>query len=186
MPALDPDRDVGVQFLLDTNRINSRQNDADMNQLERWGDDGVITLVMSESSQDEAMAGGDDLRFRKAVGHIATITHGDTGGEERLARQIEAVLFPSGAVTQNEKNDVDIVLNAAKYGGSLITNDGGSKRQPGGILGNAEALGKLGIRVMRAAEAVTLVQEKILVRDRNEHLRAGLCGAVLPEWVGLD
>ena len=37
-------------------------------------------------------------------------------------------------------NDIEIVFNAAKYEGILVTADGGSRRQLGGILGNRAAL----------------------------------------------
>ena len=78
------------------------------------------------------------------------------------------------------------LFNAQKYGGILVTNDGGSKRQPGGILGNARSLGKLGVRVMRAAEAVRFVRERIIVRDKNARLGTQRYDTPQPEWVGQD
>ena len=63
--------------------------------------------------------------------------------------QIGAVIFPHGIRSQRQKNDVEIVFNAHKYERILITWDGASKRQPGGILGNREKLRSLDIQVMR-------------------------------------
>jgi hypothetical protein len=65
----------------------------------------------------------------------------------------------------NEANDVEIAFNANKYGAILVTADGGSRRQPGGILGNRVALARLGVQVMSDGEAVALVREKIQERD---------------------
>ena len=45
-------------------------------------------------------------------------------------------MFPNGAKDDNELNDVRIVCEAKKYEAILVTGDGGSKAQPGGILGN--------------------------------------------------
>ena len=68
----------------------------------------------------------------------------------------------------------------------LVTNDGDSKRQTGGILGHREALARLGVSVMTDAEAVTYVRRKIAERDERMRLRAERDGARLPTWVGKD
>jgi hypothetical protein len=181
------DRHVGVQVLLDANRINSRQRDVHVNQLERWHDSDVITLIMSESSQREARADGDRRRVQKALGYGATLTHADTRDERETLQKIEHILFPKGAVTQNHRNDIDIVFNAQKYtGGLLVTNDGGSRSQPGGILGNAGALLALGVRAVRGEQAVVWIAERIRTRDNNIRLSAELYGTPIPEWVAKD
>jgi hypothetical protein len=180
------DRSVYVGFIIDANRINARQADPHMNRLERWRDNEVIELMMSESSHQEASAGGDPRRARKVSTHIFSITMASTAGEQEELRSIEKILFPGGAVTPNQRNDIDIVFNAAKYRRILITADGGSKRQPGGMLGNRLALAQLGVRIMTAEEAAAFVQQKIKDRDEMARLSALRERRPLPEWVGKD
>lgn len=156
-----------------------------MNQLERWHADKVICLEMAELAQLEA-ARGSPARTRKAHGYIVTMTLPSNAEEHGMLRRIEAVLFPTGAVDQNQRNDVDIVFNAWKYGCPLITSDGGSKTQPGGILGNRTALAELGIKVLTDPEAVELVRGKIRARDDNLRRMCELRGEPLPKWVGND
>ena len=67
------------------------------------------------------------------------------------------------------------------------TNDGGSRRQPGGILGNREKLlSQLGIQVLTDEEAVRLIRELIEERDSRERERSSITGQPLPQWVGRD
>jgi hypothetical protein len=120
-------------FHIDTNKVNARSCLVNMNRLEKWHEDDVITLAMSEVVQLEAAAGGDRNRKSKAHDYVFTGTHARTQSEKTLLREIERVLFPSGVKSENEGNEVAIVFNAIKYGAILITNDGGSKRQLGGI-----------------------------------------------------
>jgi hypothetical protein len=179
-------RSVHLSFIIDANRINSRQADASMNQLEKWAENGVISLIMSESSYDEARAGGNQARARKVLQQIFTMTDALTDGEKQATKAIESVLFPTGAQTDNERNDVDIVFNARKYRRILITADGGSKRQPGGILGNRAALLPLGVTAITAPEAVQLVKQKIHERDDRARRLSREDGTPLAEWVASD
>ena len=114
------------------------------------------------------------------------MTQSSTAGEQAELRAIERVLFPDGATSQSERNDAEILFNARKYTAILVTGDGGSKRQPGGILGNREALAQLGISVMTDAEAVAYTKERIAERDERLRRRADRDGTVLPAWVGQD
>ena len=52
------------------------------------------------------------------------MTKGDTPKEIGQLKKIESVLFPQGVLTESEKNDIEIVFNAWKYGCTLVTNDG--------------------------------------------------------------
>ena len=81
---------------------------------------------------------------------------------------------------------VPYLFNAHKYERILITDDGGSKRQPGGIIGNREKLSSLGIKILRDHEAVELVRQKIIERDNRARRIASLTGKPLPEWIGSD
>jgi len=182
-----PLRYVGLRFHIDTNRINSRQALENMNQLEEWAKNGVIELDISERALEEASAGNDKKRRAKAINHIYSKTYADTPNEQARMKRIEEILFPGGTTNNNQKNDVEIVFNAGKYCYILVTNDGGSKTQPGGILGNVMKLKQeLDIEVMSDANAVDLVKHRIAQRD-------GLCRRIsqetneqLPEWVGLS
>lgn len=182
-----PDRYVYKMFQIDTNRINARGGLENMNKLERWHNDGVIKIEMSEPSLGEAFQGNNAARRNKAAGYIYSITYADTAEEKAALGNIEQILFPEGANDQNQKNDVEIVFNARKYHRILVTNDGGSKAQPGGILGNAERLrDKLGVSVVTDAQAVEIVRKAIEKRDQMARHVSEKRSVPLPEWVGKD
>lgn len=183
---IDIDRFVHVSFHIDANRVNARTALPHMNQLERWFDDGVILMQMSHVAAEEAAAGANTVRAQKARSHIQTLTMSLNQDERVLLQRIERILFPDGVTSLNEANDVEIVFNASKYGAILITADGGSRRQPGGMLGNRQALARLGITVMTDAEAVALVQGKITSRDERLLIRARRDGSEAPAWIGKD
>jgi hypothetical protein len=178
-------RFVNQLFHIDANRINSKELLEYMNQLEKWDDDGVICLKeMSEIALNEASVGDVD-RASKANNYIFTVSLSKTKDEEEKWKKISDLLFPEGPKDQNERNDVDIVFEAGKYGRILITNDGGSKRQKG-ILGNRKELAKIGIIVMTDKEACEYVKKKILLRDKDAILQKKQLGYELPDWVGRD
>ncbi|HXU36694.1 MAG TPA: hypothetical protein VN937_10050 [Blastocatellia bacterium] len=69
----------------------------------------------------------------------------------------------------------------------LITNDGGSRRQPGGMLGNRKRLDEaLGIKIITDEEAVDQVRNLIRVRDDRAKWCHDNDGLPLPDWVGAD
>lgn len=175
-------RDTGIVIMLDTNCINARQADVAINQLEKWSEDGVIDIIMCETSHREASAGGSAARFRKAEQYVFSETAADTDQEQHQFVAIEQLLFPGGADTQGKRNDVDIVFNALKYGRTLVTNDGGSRRQPGGILGCADALNRLGVQVKRPEQVVLQVRARVnLVKDQVRKVCA-IRGIAAPPW----
>jgi hypothetical protein len=179
------ERFVWLEFHVDNNRINARRNLKDMNVLEYWHENDVIYMEMSEVAQKEAARGGNTDRFEKAYTYVGTETLASPS-DKLLMDQIGAVIFPHGIRSQRQKNDVEIVFNAKKYERILITDDGGSRRQPGGILGNREKLRLLGIQVMRDYEAVELVKHKIIERDEFARIIASRNGEPLPNWIGKD
>ncbi len=183
---MDPERFVHVVVHLDANRVNSRGQLEAVNRLEHWRNEGVILMQMSQTAQAEAAAGGSPRRASKAHAHIFTITGELVPSEAAEREAIERVLFPGGAANANEANDVDVVFNAFKYGALLVTADGGSKTQPGGILGNRAPLAALGIRVATDAEAVALIEQKIRERDERAVWRAQRDGRPVASWVGRD
>ncbi|RJP39751.1 MAG: hypothetical protein C4548_11425 [Desulfobacteraceae bacterium] len=178
-------RRINYRFQIDANRINASGQLIYMNTLEQLKKNKVIRIMMAQPAQDEAAHGSRD-RAKKAYGYIFTLTESRTQKEAELLKRIEGILFPQGAVNQNEKNDIEIVFNAWKYGCILVTSDGGSRRQPGGILGNRDKLIELGIEVLTDEEAVARIKRLILERDRLERENANITGKPLPEWVGRD
>ncbi len=182
-----PGRRILAPFLfhIDANRINSKQARANMNRLERWAADGVIDIQMSGVAHKEA-GSGNRGRSQKANQYIFTLQTASTADERRKREAIEQVLFPSGARTEGERNDVMIVADALKWTAILVTSDGGSKRQPGGILGNRQALRGLGVTVMTDGEAVEFVLSKIEDRDRLAREYSDRTGEPLSAWVGCD
>jgi hypothetical protein len=158
-----------------------------MNQLETWASNGVINLDMSERALEEASTGNNVRRRVKAIDHIFSISYADTPKEQEQMKRIEKILFPDGTTNRNQENDVEIVFNAGKYCYILVTKDGGSKTQPGGILGNARRLKKeLDIDVMSDVDAVELVKHRIAQRDALCKRISAEMKRSSPEWVGLD
>jgi hypothetical protein len=182
-----PERFVHLTFFIDTNRINSRVGLPHMSQLEEWYKNGVIDIAMPIEAFQEAISGRNAQRNAKARSYSRPIVTARMQAKYECCRQeIENLLFPLGAQTQGEQNDVLIVFNAGYYRAILVTNDGDSKRQPNGILGNREELARLGIQVMRDSEAIELVKEKIRERDAIARTIAERTGEPLPEWVEAD
>lgn len=183
---LMPERRVGPVFQLDTNRINSRRGLPSMNQLERWRDNGVIILEMSEEAYNEAQSGNDVKRIEKADEYTFRTTNDVLGGEEECRDKLGKLLFNSTILSEGQKNDVRMLFCAKRAGAALVTNDGGSKRQPGGILGHAKELASLGFEVITDEVAVQKVRHLITNRDKAARSVAKDTGLPLPPWVGLD
>lgn len=169
---------------IDTNLINARQKLPAVNQLEQWYEQGVILINMSSTAYAEAQADGDALRIRKANQQIFTATE-PVAECDAVYQRVERALFPAGAQDENQKNDVRIVAEAAKYGAILVTGDGGSRSQPGGILGNRDKLRDL-VTVLSPDEAVDLVRGKIRERDEFNSRVSREFGGDLPPWTGQD
>ncbi len=169
---------------IDTNLINARQKLAAVNQLEKWYDDEVILINMSATAHGEAQADGNAMRTRKANQNIFTATPPVEPTDPQF-RQVESALFPDGARDENQLNDVRIVCEAAKYAAILVTGDGGSKTQPGGILGNRHKL-KDFVKILSPDEAVDFVRQKIQERDEFNVQFVKEFGGELPPWNGHD
>jgi hypothetical protein len=169
---------------IDTNLINARQNLAAVNQLEKWYYDEVILINISATAHGEAQADGNAMRTRKANQNIFTATP-PVDASEPLFQKVESALFPNGTRDENQRNDVKIVCEAVKYAAILVTGDGGSKSQPGGILGNRHKLKDL-VQVLSPDEAVDFVRQKICKRDEFNVRIATEFGGELPSWTGHD
>lgn len=146
-------------FFLDANRINARCKCPGMNQLERLAKEGKCELLMPRIAWNESEKGDNEPRQEKTWSYdFVGLEH--TSCQLSWFKKIEAIIFPSGAVKQNQINDVWILVTAREMKYPLVTNDGASKSQKGGMLGNREKLGEIGeigVRVIRDTEAVRLV-----------------------------
>jgi hypothetical protein len=183
----EPQRNLShVSFTVDTNCVNAKQKLPEMNQLEQWAENELILLQTTEIAQTEMLAGNNAKRIEKAYTYIFSLSEITTDHDRELLAKIEAVIFPSGARNKNQKNDVEIVFNSIKYGAPLVTNDGGSKTQPGGILGNKSELRVLGVEVFSPQEAVGKVESEIRKRDQRAKQWAEISGNPLSAWVGKD
>lgn len=169
---------------IDTNLINARQKLPAVNQIEKWFEDEVILINISGTARGEALAGNNVQRTCKANKQINTETP-PMEPSDPLYIKIETALFPEGPRANNQRNDVRIVCDAAKYEAILITRDGGSKTQPGGILGNRDKLRDV-VQILSPDEAVAFVREKITERDEFNAQVAKEFGGELPPWTGAD
>lgn len=173
-----------TRFLIDTNRINARGKEEHMNQLEQWGKIGIIELVHSDTVMAELRS--YPLGFEKGAEKLFTGSFAEDESTNDF-KKIESIIFANGSRNDNQKNDVRIIFHALKYHYILVTNDGDSKSQPGGMLGHAVALKKeLGVEIMRDNEAVCFVQDKIEERDEYARDYSRETGTPLPFWVGND
>jgi hypothetical protein len=182
-----PQRDTGLWFTIDTNRINARQNDKLMNQLEDWEAKNVIGLYITELVANEAAKGNSIQRRRKVERYGLKLEPlAETPDEKKDLNEISEILFDRQPLNENERNDVLIVFCAKKYF-NLITEDGDSKTQPNGILGKREELRRrLHINVYRTNEAVLLIRKQIHLRDENAKYASRVNREPLPDWVGKD
>jgi hypothetical protein len=169
---------------IDTNLINARQKLPAVNQLEKWLTDEVILINMSATAHSEAQADGNIQRTQKANRNIFTATP-PVESSAPLYRKVESALFPDGARDENQQNDIRIVCEAAKYGAILVTSDGGSKTQQGGILGSRHKLKGL-VQILSPDEAVAFVRLKICERDEFNIRFVKEFGGELPSWTGYD
>ncbi len=172
-------KNIGLRFMLDTNRINAREDLPYMNQLAQWASDGLILISLSKAAMKEAEHGGNLRRKKKTRTYVyealdETIDNPDeaddiafdedldaTRDTQGLKAKIEKILCPDGEINDNIRNDIRIVYSALNHKCILITNDGASKRQPNGILGNKDKLAAIGLIVMRDEDAVALVERMI-------------------------
>jgi hypothetical protein len=173
-------------FHIDTNLINARQKLPGVNRLETWYADGVVLINMAGTARQEALAGGDARRTEKANRQIFTMTTPAPVNSARF-KAIESVLFPAGASDENQRNDIRIVADAIHYAAILVTNDGGSKSQPGGIRGHRDEIyNRFSLKILSAEEAVEFVQAKIRERDDFNRQLVQEFGGVLPDWTDHD
>lgn len=188
-PEMEPRMLYFPVFHLDTNLINARQKNEAVNRLEKWHTDGVICIAMAGVAHAEAQAGegaGAMARQRKAATHLYTISDAGEAKKDDTFMKVEKILWGE-AKDDNQANDVAIVCEAIKWHAILVTNDGDSNAQKGGILGHRDALREqFGIEIYRPEEAVAFIEEMIAERDARNAEIAGMTGIPVPLWSGQD
>lgn len=145
---------VRMLFHLDANAVNARQADDSLNELERLAALGKVDLEYSEIAYVEA-GHGNSTRQAKTENYTWARLSGQPELEVDWRTKIEKAIFPLGANTDSDRNDIEVVLTAKIAGAILVTRDGNSKTQPRGILGSRVELAALGIMVLTFSEAVT-------------------------------
>lgn len=181
-----PKRWCGAKVMIDTNAINARQANIYLNQIEAWRASGTIQLLMPEVAYEEALAGDDRRREEKAGKQVRGRAHRVTADQQKRRDLIERVLFPRGASTESQRNDVEIVYQAAAWSSILVTSDGASRRQRRGILGSRLELAEMEIVVMPPAELVAHVRDLVARRDARVLKVCGARKLHVPSWVGAD
>jgi hypothetical protein len=95
---------LGIIFQLDTNRINTRGNEAAITELEKLAELGVIELEWSNAVYDELSEDAPNGRnWRKANKRLVAHAAITTSEERQKLREIENIVFPGGVLNQNEK-----------------------------------------------------------------------------------
>jgi len=150
-----------VLFLLDANACNALQGIDELNKMERLANGGIINIMYTETTWREA-AFGSQIRHRK-------VSQFDWNGlsedyENNLLHQpwreqIGRLIFPYGTRTDGQRRDIEALLTVKMSDGYFVTRDGGSKSQPGGILGHKSQLAILGIEVLDFTDALEYALE---------------------------
>jgi hypothetical protein len=179
-----PERWCGAKVMIDANAINARQANAALNQIEAWSASGAVLHLISDPAFREAQKGGA-ARQAKAGRQLIGISLHDASEAEQW-KAIERAIFPKGALTPSQRNDVEIVFQAHAWGYVLVTYDGRSKRQPRGILGAAKDLSEIGVSVMLPEEFVAHTRLRIVERDERVRENCLNTGTPLPAWLGQD
>lgn len=181
-----PRRLQSWRFCLDACCVNARGKLDAINRLEAWHANGVIDLRFPEDAQREAEDGKNPGRVTKARSYWIPLTMANTEEERAFLKEISRTIFGDRPLSPGEMSDARIVFTANKDSSILVTRDGASKTQPGGILGAAADLAKLGVTVMSDVQAVRFVEKEIAQRDRTECLMAKRFGRAVSDWVGSD
>ena len=168
--------------------INARGRHPFMNLIEKWHQNGVISLEMPETAQFEAEAGDCAHRTLKAWSYTAPLLLITTAAEKERVELIERLLCGAKPMSKSDRRDALIVFTSVQWHAILITADGASNSQPRGILGAATELRQaVGAQIMSAADAVKLIRREISARDNRARclLERGQLRC-LPAWVGKD
>ena len=171
----------GPQFFLDANRVNARCNLPAMNQLEKWNDDGVISLRFPEHAQSEAESGRDARRTQKARRYLIPFASITLDEERKRLSEIERIIFGDAPLSKQDENDALIVFIAQKYASAILVTADGKL-----LLAADQLHRRIGVQIMTDQDAVELVQRFITSRDKMARADAARENIPVPDWVGKD
>ena len=83
-------------FHIDTNMINARGKLPAMNQLEKWAEQQLILIDMSNTSFTEAQESNNLSRTKKALSQIFTLTDENITESDPMFQEVANELFPDG------------------------------------------------------------------------------------------
>lgn len=175
-------------FIVDTNRANTRRQLFAMNKLQQWKSDGVIRLNYTFEIQRE-LERCRNPKFREASHALGVLfARSCSAIEEKEQRdKIAGIIFPNGLKDNTDRVDVDTIRVAQLWGAIVITDDGASKRQPGGLLGATLRLHReVGVKVIRDVDAEGMVSRLINQRDQLEIFEAAFEKRTVADWCGKD
>ncbi len=86
-------------FHIDTNMINARGKLPAMTQLEKWAEEEIILINMSNTSFCEAQEGNNISRTKKALSQIFTLTDENITESDATFQKVANALFPDGERT---------------------------------------------------------------------------------------
>jgi len=175
----------GLKFVIDTCLVNTKAKNSHMNAFEKWERDGIITAYSTKGLWEETR--GTPF-YKKATGRSSLHAKScDESENERLRQRIQEIVFPQGTKSPNDRVDVEAIRVSKVWGAIFVTNDGASRRQPGGILGARDRLHQeIGVQIMRAQEAAELIKRRIVGRDDLEAWAAARENRPLAEWYQKD
>ncbi len=154
-------------FHIDTNCTNERQNDNELNELERLAEFGVIEIQYSEITYSEAEVGKTpERRIKKIDNYTWAGLSGESSLEKEWRERITEAVFPQGLGKKSASNDVEALLTAKLAGAIFVTKEGESKSQPRGILGSKSELLLLGIEVVSPLAALVLAKSQMNYLDK--------------------
>lgn len=142
-------------FLLDANACNARGLISELNELERLAIQGVIELLYTETTWDEAKYGSLTREGKVVDFFFVGLANEDNFGLQQPWRDaISKIVFPNGIRDERDSRDVEALVTTKIAGGIFVTNDGASNSQPGGILGHKAELSEIGIVVFSFSQAL--------------------------------
>jgi len=149
---------------IDTNCINSKREDIDLNTLEKWSTEGLLTLQRADVLLKELK--GSDQRVAKGKSFdehpelfrigISALGSGHVLAGPDMQDQIRRILFPTTrTLTVNQENDVEHLRQHIQTGGDAFI----TKNTKDFINnGKQERLAYFGIWVLTPTELVTLLR----------------------------
>lgn len=143
-------------FLLDANACNALQRIEELNELECLARARKIDLMYTETTWDEAKFGSLIRRDKVRQFFFLGLNKDEENHllQQPWREEIGRIVFPHGIKSDCQRHDIEALLTVKMSCGYFVTSDGGSKKQPGGILGNKSQLAILGIEVLNFSEAL--------------------------------